>query len=297
MSQPGPALFLCLLLVLEGTSGNFFKPLTCHQDSSVKKKCGGEAESFYPHQCQQKKCCYHNHTCYYHVIDGARQRRNAGILGGTSVIVVIFSMCLYFSWKFKEFQKKEKEFDRPRSEGEIAGYLVRLLDEGSEPDEDRGHESLDVRDPWMQGNFSQQPDWILESREQQGGMDQRQWSPEMSPEPMKQVETMMPVAMPEPAPAPVPEPPPALPPVPAPAPAPSPEPPPAPAPVPPPPPEPPPPPPPEPPPPPPPEPPPAPPPEPPPAPPPEPPPAPPPGPPPAPPPGPPPAPPPGPPPA
>ncbi|KAJ6653289.1 hypothetical protein lerEdw1_009378, partial [Lerista edwardsae] len=72
--------------------------LACHQDPSEQVTCGGEAESFYPHQCELLKCCYRNHTCYHLAIDAGRQHRNAGILGGIIVTAVILSIGFFVFW-------------------------------------------------------------------------------------------------------------------------------------------------------------------------------------------------------
>ncbi|XP_039190836.1 branchpoint-bridging protein-like [Crotalus tigris] len=193
MSQPILALFLYLVLVLEGGNGSFFKPLTCRLESTAKKICGGEAEIFYPHQCLLKGCCYKNNSCYFHVLDVDKQRRNAGILGGILIIMTI-TMCIFFCWKFKELQRKEKMSRTSRGGSEMADYLVKLLDEESEADDYKGHELLDS---WAQGSYSPEPGGG------KGGLAEQQWSPELgseaSPEPMQPVEPEPP--KPEAAPA------------------------------------------------------------------------------------------------
>ncbi|XP_042329721.1 basic proline-rich protein-like [Sceloporus undulatus] len=218
MSQPSLGLLLCLVLVIEGTTGSFFKPLTCRQDIAERKKCGAEAEKFYPNECLKKKCCYRNNTCYHHVIDGPRQRRNAGIIGGTSVIFFILSVCLFYRCKLKELQRKERESETLRSEGETADYLVKLLDEESEPDHYRRPESLDLGYSWAPGRPGWSPDTMYSP-----GM-----SPQQSPGPMEKLPGPRPMlleappAAPLPAPALGPAPPPALAPTPGPTPAPGP---------------------------------------------------------------------------
>ncbi|XP_053122328.1 uncharacterized protein LOC128332085 [Hemicordylus capensis] len=171
-----------------GTSGSFFKPLTCRQDASQQQTCGEEAESFYPHQCELKKCCYRNHTCYHHVIDAAKQRQNAGILGGITVAVVLIGMCVFFSWKFKEVQRKERESEAPRSEGEMADYLVRLLDEESEVEEEQQPPMQRDMDSWppRKGSVAP-PDWSPERPGIMRGAGPPMWSPEESPEPLQPV--------------------------------------------------------------------------------------------------------------
>ncbi|XP_060110967.1 circumsporozoite protein-like [Heteronotia binoei] len=179
----------------------------CDQDPSHRHNCGGEAEKFYPHQCLQKKCCYMNHTCYHHIIDGGIQRRNAGILGGTCVVVIIFCACLFYGCKFREFQRKERLSEGPASEGNIDDYLVRLLDDesmaGSEPQE--GTVSLQEDDSWTQRRASKQVAWSPEPVELEELRIQRQWTPEPSPEISLGPSPEPPPLSPEPPPPPAPE--------------------------------------------------------------------------------------------
>ncbi|XP_025063551.1 transmembrane protein 190 isoform X1 [Alligator sinensis] len=106
-----------LIIFLPGFKGisNFFKPLTCSQLPALRKTCGGKAESFYPKQCLQQKCCHYNGTCYHHVIDGVQQRRNAGILGGSCAGAALLFLSIFIGW----FRLGRGLAKNPGTEGEI----------------------------------------------------------------------------------------------------------------------------------------------------------------------------------
>ncbi|CAM4617840.1 unnamed protein product [Lepidochelys kempii] len=145
-SGPHPPLpLLCLLLALSvggaGATGigSFFRPLTCTQPPSLRKPCGGNPERFYPSQCLERRCCHANGTCYHRATDAPRQRRNAGILGGICVGAAGLFLCVCVACRLKGSRAAGKEAGEPKSksDAELADYLMKLLEESDQEEEER----------------------------------------------------------------------------------------------------------------------------------------------------------------
>ncbi|CAM5173668.1 unnamed protein product [Eretmochelys imbricata] len=119
--------------------GSFFRPLTCAQPPSLRKPCGGNPERFYPSQCLERRCCHANGTCYHRATDAPHQRRNAGILGGICVGAAGLFLCVCVACRLKGSRAAGKEAGEPKSksDAELADYLMKLLEESDQEEEER----------------------------------------------------------------------------------------------------------------------------------------------------------------
>ncbi|XP_075771463.1 transmembrane protein 190 isoform X2 [Pelodiscus sinensis] len=137
-----PRLLLCLLLALSvggaGTTGiaGFFKPRTCAQPPPLRTPCGGNPENFYASQCLQLRCCHENGTCYHQAVDGPRQRRNAGILGGACAGAAGLVLCFCVARRLRGSRGAGKEAGA-RTDAELEDYLTKLLEESDQEEKEK----------------------------------------------------------------------------------------------------------------------------------------------------------------